>query len=514
MVWVPVTTDSFILPRTSLTLLGAGILAGLGLVTSRRPVRPLAWPMLAVAVAAVLSALTSVAPSLSLTGDYSRYESLPVRLAYLGLLYGAARLAAPDTLVSGYLLGCGVAALEACYQALTGALPRPDGNLGQPNLLGALLAMSLALVADRGWQAFHHPAGPGPAREIEQKGGALYPPLTARAPSVRFSSAIRGEWRWLALAPLFVVGLALSASRSGWLGAAAGVGVVAFWRAPTRWRVGAALATAVVVAAAALALLVTPLRHLNHDTGVARVGVWGDAVHLIATRPLTGWGEDATGLVFGQVQSRDWQPGNRFDRAHSLPLDLLITQGVLGLLACAWLFATIWRRLWQRRELAAIAGAMAAYLGWALLNFDWAPATAPLWLLAGCASAEPVRPAPGQPRFPGWPRVLTAAMLAAMGLATSLPAQAADIASYRGRNDLAVRLDPLQPAYWAARADRIGLRQAASLGSTDPNTYIKLGDQEREAGSAGAARADYKRALAIYPYDREAAQRLRSLPRP
>jgi O-antigen ligase len=487
VVWVPVTTDSFILPRASLTLLGAGILAGLGLVTSRRPVRFLAWPMLAVAVAAVLSAVTSVAPSLSLTGDYSRYESLPVRLAYLGLLYGAARLAAPDTLVSGYLLGCGVAALEACYQALTGALPRPDGNLGQPNLLGALLAMALALVADRGWQAFRHPAGPGPA--------------------------ITGEWRWLALAPLFVVGLVLSASRSGWLGAAAGVCVVAFWRAPTRWRVGAALATAVVVAAAALALLITPLRHLNHDTGVARVGVWGDAVHLVAARPLTGWGEDATGLLFGQVQSRDWQPGNRFDRAHSLPLDLLITQGVLGLLACAWLFATIWRRLWQRRELAAIAGAMAAYLGWALLNFDWAPATAPLWLLAGCAWAEQVGRAPSQTRFPGWPRVLTAAVLAAMGLATSLPAQAADIASYRGRNDLAVRLDPLQPAYWAARGDRIGLRRAASLGSTDPNTYIKLGDQEREAGSIGAARADYRRALAIYPYDREAAQRLRSLPR-
>ena len=486
VVWVPVTVDSFILPRTALTLLGAGVLAGLGLIAGRRSVRPLRWPILAVAAAAALAAATSVAPALSLTGDYSRYESLPVRLAYLGLLYGAARLATAETLVTGYLLGCGVAALEAGYQALTGALSRPDGNLGQPNLLGALLAMALALIADRGWRAFHDPTHRG--------------------------LVITPAWRWLALAPIFIAGLALSASRSGWLGAAAGAGAVALWRVPTRWRARAAVACTAVLVAGSLALLFTPLRHLNHDTGMARLGVWGDAVRLVAARPLTGWGEDATGLVFGRVQSGDWQPGNRFDRAHSLPLDLLVTQGVLGLLACTWLFATIWRRLWQRPELAGIAGAMAAYLAWALLNFDWAPATAPLWLLAGCAWAQRGIPDTTQPRLAGHPRLLAAGILVALGLGASLPPQAADIAFYEGRNDLAVRLDPLQPMYWAALGGRAGLRRAAALGSTDTTTYIRLGDEERGAGSIAAARAAYRRALAIYPYDREAVQRLHALP--
>ncbi|HXM55323.1 MAG TPA: hypothetical protein VOB72_08030, partial [Candidatus Dormibacteraeota bacterium] len=90
--FIPVSVDAYVLPRISLTLAGGGLLAAAGLVAGRRALGPLRWPALAAAGAAVLAAALSVAPALSLAGAYGRYESLPVRLAYLGLFAGAAWL--------------------------------------------------------------------------------------------------------------------------------------------------------------------------------------------------------------------------------------------------------------------------------------------------------------------------------------------------------------------------------------------------------------------------------------
>ena len=70
---------------------------------------------------------------------------------------------------------------------------------------------------------------------------------------------------------------------------------------------------------------------------------------MIAARPLTGWGEDTTGLAYGQFLSRDWSPGVTFDRAHSGPLDIAATQGLIGLAALGWLLLVVSRRAWRRR---------------------------------------------------------------------------------------------------------------------------------------------------------------------
>lgn len=469
VVWLPVSVDSFILPRTALTLTAAGILLWMGLMYGHGSLGHLRWPVVAVIAAALVATVFSIKPTLSLVGDYSRYESLPVRLAYVGLMCGAIWLASPGPFITGFLLGCGVTALEACYQAFTGALPRPDGNLGQPNLLGTLLAMALPLLVDRA----------------------------------------RRDWRWLPLALPMVVALGLSASRSGWLGAVLGLGISAVWWTPRRWQLYAAGATICVIAAGLGAILFSPLRQLNQDTGTARLGVWQDALHMIAARPVTGWGLDTTGLVFGKFQTADWQPGNRFDRAHTLPVDLMATQGVLGLAACTLLFATIWLRLWSRRPQAAgLAGALGAYLLCTLLNFDWAPVTAPLWFLAGCAWQQLVPDGSKARQERRKARMAAGALATVAGLALAVSAQAADVASYFGRADIAVRLDPLQPHYWSQLGGLDGLRRAAELSSSDTVTYIRLGDAEAAAGDRAAAIAAYRQALAIYPYDTTARQRL------
>lgn len=498
VVFVPTAVDAYILPRVVLTLVGAGLLTGAGLLAGSCTLGSLRLPALAVATAAVLAAAFSVAPALSLAGGYGRYESLPVRLAYLGLFCGALWLGGRERVVSAFLAGCAVASVETLYQAATGALPRPDGNLGQPNLVGALLAMAIPLAVGRA--------------------------LTLRG---RWPPSGFAWWAWLGLAGLFGLALIACTSRSGWLGAIAGLGVAAVLLVPARHTHLIAVAAAAGLVAAVALLLLSPLRALNQDTGQARLGVWRDSLVAVGQRPLVGWGEDATAFAIGSHQSADWEPGHNFDRAHSMPLDLAVTQGVVGLAACTWLFAAWWRGMWRRRTsvpaLAGFGGAGAAYLTWAMLNFDWAPATAAFWLLAGTAQREaetsstPVgaergardagRPDGSRGTGPPWRPAAALAVLAA-GLVLGVPPLLADLAYYAGDVARAAAIAPLQPRYQTARGDLAGLRAAAALGDPDPGTYVRLGDAELAAGNRPAARAAYERALSLYPYDPEVRRRL------
>ena len=475
--FIPVSVDAYVLPRATLALAGGGLLLAAGLVAGRRSLGALRLPAAAAALAAVAAGLLSVAPAVSLVGAYGRYESLPMRLAYLGLLAGAAWLGERRRTVAAFLLGCGVASAEAVYQAATHALARPDGNLGNAGLLGALLAMALPLAADRARTA---------------------------APAAR-----RG---WLALGALLVAGLAASTSRSAWLGALAGLGVLAAFLVPRRRLWAAGIAGLLVLAAAAALIALTPLRALNDDTGEARLGVWRDSLSVVAARPVLGWGEDAMGLVFGSHQTGDWGPGHNFDRAHAMPLDLAATQGLVGLAACTWLLGAWWWGVWRRRRApgaAGFAGAAAAYLAWSLVNFDWAPATAAFWLLLGAGWPGPeLPPSRGGRVGVGGLREIGAAAAVLLGLAVAVPAQVADVLYYLGRADLATALDPLQPTYRAARGDLEGLRRAAALGDTSPATYVALGDAEARDGSPDRAAAAYRRALQLYPFDATARQRL------
>jgi O-antigen ligase len=475
--FIPNSVDGYVLPRVSLTLAGAGLLLAAGLVAGRRSLGPLRVPALAAAAAAVAAAATTIAPAITLAGAYGRYESLPVRLAYLGLFCGAAWIGERRRTVAAYLAGCGVAAVEAIFQAGTHALPRADGNVGNANLLGALLAMALPLAAGRA--------------------------LAATPPARR---------AWIALGALLTAGLAASTSRSAWIGALLGLGVLAAFLVPrrARWLVAAAGVAALLIAGAAIAL--TPLRDLNNDTGEARPAVWRDSIAVVGGRPVLGWGEDTMGLVFGSRQTGDWAPGHNFDRAHSMPLDLAASQGLVGLAACAWLLGTWWLLAWRRRRepgMAGVAGAAAAYLAWSLVNFDWAPATASFWLLAGSGAGVPAVATVARARPLRWVAGAGALLL---GLALAVPPQVADIAYYAGRPGLAATIDPLQPAYWAARGDLDGLRQAAALGDPDPAAYLALGDAESRAGHPAAAAAAYRRALQRYPFDADARERLSERP--
>ncbi|HEY8953145.1 MAG TPA: O-antigen ligase family protein, partial [Candidatus Dormibacteraeota bacterium] len=450
----------------------------------------------------------SISWPVSLEGSYTRYESLPIRLAYLGLLAVPVWLlrdrASRERVIPALVIGTSIASLQALGQEvllLNHAIDyRPDGNLGNANLLGALLAMAIPLAFARG----------------------------LRAP--RF-----GVLWWLALA-LMAGALLATTSRSGGLGALAGcLAVIALMLRGRTALIGGAVALA-VVAAGLMLIVFSPLRLLNDDPGPARLHLWPDAIHMIAARPLTGWGEDATGLVYGRFLSGDWAP--EVDRAHSGPLDVAATQGLLGLGALAWVLLTLFRGFWRWRFVESVGPLAAGCIGysvWVVFNFDWVPATGAFWLLAGTAwsavrAAETETDSP-VPASHGQNAVRRAAAgLGAMALAVAVVWLAAmpvlaDIWYYQSRSDLSVVVDPLQARYhWilgeglvASGSTSRGLDQmklAGKLGESDPQLYVDIGDTEQRLGHSAEARAAYRMALTIDPFYRPAKDRLAGIGAP
>ncbi len=512
--FLPGLVDAFILPRTAIAIAGATLGTGLALLIPGKPsLGNMRLPLALAAAGALIAFAFSVSWPLSLAGSYTRYESLPVRLAYLGLLAVPVWLLRTELartwVVVALVLGTTVSSVEAIFQWLGSAPYRPDGNLGNANLLGALIAMALPLAVA---QMFR----PG-----------------------RFTSG------WWAAAAIMGGGLVASTSRSGAVAALAGCLALVVFALRGRPAVFAGIGGAGVVGAALVVILVSPLRDLNGDPGPTRIHLYHDGLQMLAARPLSGWGQDTTGLVLGRFLTGDWSPGVLFDRLHSGLLDLAATQGLLGVVTLGAVVVVLFRGLWRGRFAAAaaqatrpaigpisvgsIAAACVAYTVWVLFNFDWAPATGVFWLLAGVGwSAVRARAVTDVARAPDTidlrlsryvERVAGALALVLVAIALAVMPVLAEAWYAQGRADLAVTVDPLQSQYHRALGEALlaqgsrgeglaELRRAAKLGATDPALYVEIGDEELRNNDVAQARADYRMALTIDPYWAPARQRL------
>ena len=492
ILWIPIASDSYILPRASIVIAGACLGTGLALLISDVPrLGSLRWPLLAAAAAAVLAFVFSVSWPLSLIGSYTRYESLPMRLSYLGLLASAVWLLRTqrwrDAVVAAFVFGTAIASVQALLQAFYHAPFRPDGNLGNANLLAALCVMAIPLAIER---------------------------------------ALRGTWfigAWSSALVVIGAGLLVTTSRSGYFGAGVAGLVLLTLAVPRRFTPVAGVFSAVVAALGLVLILASPLRTLNSDPPELRLHLWVDGLRMVAARPLAGWGEEATGLSFGHFLSQDYATLVTFDRIHSGPLDVAATQGILGLAATGWALVVLLMGAWRRRQEPGVAGvsaALAGYAAWVVFNFDWAPATGMFWLLAGTLWSSPfMGKSPPEAGDGAGRSVLTAlrpiaalALVVAAVVFAALPLLA-DVWYLKGRADLSVRVDPIQAQYHWAIGTVAELRRAADLGETEPGMYVQLGDMEAQLGNMAQARRDYQRALEIDPYYSPASQRLAALPR-
>ncbi|HEV3405114.1 MAG TPA: hypothetical protein VG364_00830, partial [Candidatus Dormibacteraeota bacterium] len=234
VVFLPTAGDSYILPRASLVVGGACLGLGLALVVGRATdLGELRWPVIASAAAAVLAFAFSISWPLSLAGSYARYESLPMRLSYLGLLVSAVWLLRDrlqrEWLVAGFVFGVCVASLEGVQQWAAHVAFRPDGNLGNANLLAALVAMAFPLAIQR---------------------------------TLRRDAFVLA---WAAAVVVLIAGWWVTTSRSGAFAMLAGALTLVVFAVRGRAVIGALVGSAGVIAIGMVALLASPLRVLNND---------------------------------------------------------------------------------------------------------------------------------------------------------------------------------------------------------------------------------------------------------
>ena len=155
LVSLPIASDSYILPRASIVIAGACLGIGLALLISAGPSLG-AWrlPLLAAAGAAMLAFVFSISWPLSLIGSFTRYESLPMRLGYVALAASAVwllRTRLQQELVGAtFVVGTSIVAFKAWLQWFNHAPFRPDGDLGNANLLAALIVMAIPIAIDLG----------------------------------------------------------------------------------------------------------------------------------------------------------------------------------------------------------------------------------------------------------------------------------------------------------------------------------------------------------------------------
>lgn len=176
----------------------------------------------------------------------------------------------------------------------------------------------------------------------------------------------------VALVALLAVGAAASVSRTGMLQGGLLLALALLWRSgPWRERLGLCIVAMAAYAGGTVLLPLllesltgqVPVRTLwtrlgGADGCASRLVLWSNVLHLIAQKPLAGWGWGE--LDYAHYITSYEQP--RFceilDNAHNLPLQLAVELGVpMALLACGGALLWAWRqRPWReekpRRQLA------------------------------------------------------------------------------------------------------------------------------------------------------------------
>jgi O-antigen ligase len=508
------TYDGYVLPKLLLARLLIAGLAALWLArfafTTRLVVRrsPLDLPLLAFLGSAALSTVFAYNRNVAVFGTYSRYDGLLTTLTYAAVFWltvqtltdaGDARALLRVLLAGGYLV-----AVVAIVQCLTDSLRAGElvpafGTLGQKNTLGAYLAM-------------------------------LLPPACWEAAKARTWTA-----RMLALnaVALIAVALFLTFSRSAWVAGAIGAAIplAAAYRR-NRERVAVAAVGAVLVLAGVYLSSAAPLQR----TDLAQLGdrpvVYIDSLRLIASRPLLGYGPDNFGLVFPAFQSIDLQ--QPWDKAHAETLQVLATQGVLGLAAYAWLVIAFVAATWRHhRDPVAFAmlGGFAGYQLTLQVNFTALAAAFPYWLFVAGAlvlveSAPVSYYALPRPRLLRTAAALSTALVAGFAAFAVVPAYIADtdllaavIYDFGGRAELAAAparqaaaLAPDDAVYatevgnvafehgdWVAAA--AAYADAARLGTFNAGVFRNLAIAEMNLGRTDAARAAAERAVYLDRFD-------------
>jgi O-antigen ligase len=301
----------------------------------RVTVPPMFWPLAAYGAATLVASVFSVDPHVSLVDSKQLVLLIIVPLVYR-LLPGRRSLAAIDVIIT-------VGAISATWGIIQYLIlnydhlgRRPQGALGLYMTYSGLLMLVACAAVARVMFAQHH-----------------------------------RTWAALVLPALFLA-LGFTLTRSAWVGACVGIGVLFVLR---DFRLLALLPIALGVFLLAAPPNLTSRLYstfsLSDPSNADRVAMMRSGLHIIKDDPLTGVGPDMIIQVYPHY--RDKSAVNQLNpHLHNVPLQIAAERGLPALAVWLWFIVTLVRDFLKRRGgdyrslsyggLAAIAAMLAAGL--------------------------------------------------------------------------------------------------------------------------------------------------------
>jgi O-antigen ligase/tetratricopeptide (TPR) repeat protein len=378
------------------------------------PLRLVILGLFGVVLTTMLATAASVTPLVSLLGSWDRQQGLMTTVAWLVLGVAAAVAGRDAARRRGLLMVWALGSVPVClYAFVQYANLDPVAWLNQPlgvsSTLGSSTALAtyLAMLVPITLACALHAAVDlsAPRRRARGRRGLL------ADPRVRLAG-------FVAVLTAQIVALAMTQVRGGLLALGGGLLVmVAFALWPTRRRLvmlggGSALAI-LLVGSVLFAAMPRPDVGDGEDTSARqRILIWQDALQAVAgARILIGYGPETQLLALEPrypVELALRFENARYDRAHNLMLDTLLTTGLLGLAAFSVLVFAVVReavggsaneRGPARWLVGGLLGALTANLVANQFAFDSAVTGLLFWMVAGLLVA---------PRIPAPPAVAPA----------------------------------------------------------------------------------------------------------
>lgn len=206
--------------------------------------------------------------------------------------------------------------------------------------------------------------------------GLLMLVIGAATARVLFSDHDR-VWSALVL-PALVVALALTFTRSAWVGACVGVGLLLILRDYRLLAVAPVLAAAFfILAPASLTDRVYSMFDLQDPTNRDRVAMGRAGVRMVRDHPFTGVGPDMVQEVYGDYRDAD-AVNETNPHLHNVPLQIAAERGLPALAVWLWFIVTAVRELMPKlrraesRTLAAAGlAALASMLAAGLFEYNF-----------------------------------------------------------------------------------------------------------------------------------------------
>lgn len=279
----------------------------------RMEVPPMFWPLAAYGVATLVAAVFAVDPPASLIRCKQLVLYVIVPLAYR-LLRGRRAALATDVIIT-------VGALSATYGIIQYLIlnydnlgRRPQGTLGLYMTYSGLLMLVTCAAVSRVIFARQHRA-----------------------------------WAALVL-PALVLALMFTFTRSAWVGACVGIGILFLLRDfRLLGLLPIVLGAFLLLAPTALTARLYSTFSLSDPSNVDRVAMMKSGWRIIKDDPLTGVGPDMIMQVYPGYRDKT-AVNERTPHLHNVPLQIAAERGVPALLVWIWFIAVLVRDFWRRRH--------------------------------------------------------------------------------------------------------------------------------------------------------------------